>query len=80
MEATLHSIASTDPGARVDVAVMSEGRWGGMVDEIGVPVDWDVEDDICLDLGLDCTQVGGGARLVIMVALLIAVRRLCKFA
>lgn len=57
MEATLHSIATADPGAHVDVALFSEGRWGGIVDEMGVPVDWDVPHEICGDLGLHCTQV-----------------------
>lgn len=42
----------------MDVAVFSEGgQWGGMVDEMGVPLDWDVPGDICEDLGLHCTQV-----------------------
>ncbi|CAM9591172.1 unnamed protein product, partial [Hapterophycus canaliculatus] len=57
MEAALHSIATTDPGASVDVAIFSEGRWGGIVDETGVPLDWDVPGDVCEDLGLHCTQV-----------------------
>lgn len=58
MEATLHGIATAEPGASVDIAVLSEGRWGGLVDEVGVPVDWDVPGDICGDLGLHCSQVG----------------------
>lgn len=58
MEASLHSISKTEPGATVDVAVFSEeSQWGGMVDEMGVPLDWDVPGDICEDLGLHCTQV-----------------------
>lgn len=57
MEASLHSISTADSEAQVDVVVYSEGQWGGMVDEMGVPVDWDVPSEICEDLGLHCTQV-----------------------
>lgn len=59
MEAALHSIAVVEPGASVDVAIFSESQWvrGGMVDEMGVPLDWDVPGDICEELGLHCTQV-----------------------
>lgn len=57
MEASLHSIAKAEPGATVDVAIFSESQWGGMVDEMGVPLDWDVPGDICEELGLQCTQV-----------------------
>lgn len=57
MEAALHSIAAAEPGAGVNVAVFSEGQWGGMVDEMGVPVEWDVPGDICDELGLHCSQV-----------------------
>lgn len=57
MEASLHSIAVTEPGAHVDVAIFSEGQWGGMVDEMGLPLYWDVAGETCDDLGLHCTQV-----------------------
>lgn len=57
MEASLHSIATAEPEAEVDIVVFSEGQWGGMVDEMGVPVDWDVPSEVCEDLGLHCTQV-----------------------
>ncbi|CAM9868139.1 unnamed protein product [Ectocarpus sp. 4 AP-2014] len=54
--ASLHSIAVADPGAHVDVAIFSEGQWGGMVDEMGLPLYWDVAGETCDDLGLHCTQ------------------------
>lgn len=57
MEASLHSIATADPEAKVDVVVYSEGQWGGMVDEMGVPLEWDVPGEVCEELGLHCTQV-----------------------
>ncbi|CAM9711384.1 unnamed protein product [Ectocarpus sp. 12 AP-2014] len=56
MEASLHSIAVAEPGAHVDVAIFSEGQWGGMVDEMGLPLYWDVAGETCDDLGLHCTQ------------------------
>ncbi|CBJ28497.1 expressed unknown protein [Ectocarpus siliculosus] len=56
MEASLHSIAVAEPGAHVDVAIFSEGQWGGMVDEMGLPLYWDVAGETCDDLGLHCSQ------------------------
>lgn len=57
LEATLHGLSKIEPGATVDVAVMTEGRWGGLVDEVGMPVDWDIPKHICSQLGLHCIQV-----------------------
>lgn len=56
MQETLFAISEVDPGARVNVAVFTEG-WGGMVDEMGVPILWDIPQDICEEVGLDCLQV-----------------------
>ena len=57
MEATLHSVSEIAPEAIVDVVVFTEDRWGGLVDEVGLPVDWNIPDEICDRLGLHCTQV-----------------------
>lgn len=57
MKATLDAIAKAEPGAEVHLAVFTEGRWGEMVDEQGVPIDWDIASEICEDLQLQCTQV-----------------------
>lgn len=57
MHATLNSISTVDHGANVDLVVFSEGRFGGMVDEMGVPVEWDIPHEICEEIGLVCTKV-----------------------
>lgn len=59
-EAILYTISLVDPGAGVFIVVFSEGRWGGMVDETGLPVDWDIPREICDEVGLSCTKVSVG--------------------
>lgn len=57
MEETLYMIAELDPGAKVNLAIFSEARYGGMVDEVGVPVDWDFSKELCAHAGLQCSKV-----------------------
>lgn len=57
LEATLHGLSKIEPGATVDVAVLTEGQWEGLVDEVGMPVDLDIPKHICTHLGLHCIQV-----------------------
>lgn len=60
MEMTLSTISDVDPGASVELLVFTEGFRGGMVDEMGLPVDWDIPREICLGLGIECAQVRSG--------------------
>lgn len=55
--AVLQSIASVEPRAKVNVALFTEGRWGGLVDETGLLVELDVAADLCEGMGLSCSQV-----------------------
>lgn len=57
MEATLRAIALVEPSAKVNIAVFTNGRWGSIVDDTGVPFTWDIPAHICKELGLSCTQV-----------------------
>lgn len=57
VEAALRAISTVEPGASVDLVVFSEGKWGRMVDEMGVPVTWDIQREVCEGVGLNCTQV-----------------------
>lgn len=57
IEATLQAIAAIEPHAKISMVIFSEDRSGVLIDETGVPVDWDVPNEICKDIGLSCTQV-----------------------
>lgn len=58
VEATLTAIADAEAGASVDIVIFSEGRAeGGLVDEVGMIVEWDVPLEVCQRLRLTCTQV-----------------------
>lgn len=57
VDAALAGIADAEAGATVDVVVFSEGCSGGLVDEVGMGVEWDVPREVCRALGLTCTQV-----------------------
>lgn len=70
MEATLHGLSKIEPGATVDVAVLTEGRWEGLVDETGMPVDWDIPNGICSQLGLHCIQVTESDEEVIVLGVI----------
>lgn len=59
VEAALAGIADAEAGASVDVVVFSEGQLGGLVDEVGMGVEWDLPGEVCQSLGLTCTQVRG---------------------
>lgn len=58
MRAVLRAIQAVEPRAHVDMVIFSEGWYGGMlVDEVGLPVNWNIPSDDCQLLGLTCTQV-----------------------
>lgn len=81
-EAILYTISLVDPGAGVFIVVFSEGRWGGMVDETGLPVDWDIPSEICDEVGLSCKKVSvrlGSPCREILYSALPCIRRLKLF-
>ena len=57
----LQGIAATDPAANVSVLVFSEGpetlQGLQLHDEKGKAVTWDIKNESCVDIGLNCTQV-----------------------
>ena len=57
MEEALEAIAEVEPGAKVNIAVFSEGHVGGMVDELGAAVSWSASHDFCDRAGLQCSKV-----------------------
>lgn len=57
MGEALEAIADVEPGAKVNIAIFSEGRPGGMADEHGRRVDWSVAHDRCEHVGLLCSKV-----------------------
>lgn len=59
MGAALEGISRVEPAASVDVVVVSEGMWGGLIDSTGLPMEWDIPLGMCKGLGLSCTQVSG---------------------
>lgn len=57
MEEALKAIAEVEPGARVNIAIFSEGHVGATVDEHGEPVSWKVVHELCVHEGLNCLKV-----------------------
>lgn len=57
MEMTLSAISEVDPRAKIELLVFTEGFGGRMVDEMGLPIDWDIPREICDVIGTECVQV-----------------------
>lgn len=79
VEATLRAISLVEPSAKVNIAVFSNGRWGSIVDDTGVPFTWDIPAHICKEVGLSCTQVSKPSRIVAGPFCEVAIRLLCEF-
>lgn len=60
LEAILDTLSQISPHSEVDLVVFSDDRWGGIVDETGLPVDWDVAGNACVEAGLLCKKVRAG--------------------
>lgn len=57
MEEALEAIAEVEPGAKVHIAIFSEGYSGSMVDESGKRASWSASLTLCDRMGLDCSKV-----------------------